>query len=90
MGIMQLLSRRQQLLLRKKLEEPFRLFPHILQETAVIHICYNRPIYQDPLEWLKDVQHKRLLKMKREAMRKLFETVAALQHMHIGNIHNKL
>ncbi|KAK6108268.1 Ion channel family protein [Brugia pahangi] len=43
----------------------------------------NFDLEHDSLEWLKKVKQQRLIAMKREAMRKLFETVAALQHMEI-------
>ncbi|VDK67040.1 unnamed protein product [Onchocerca ochengi] len=48
-----------------------------------LHFFGRNVNLEDSLEWLKKVQQIRLIAMKREAMRKLFETVAALQHMGI-------
>ncbi|VDO24880.1 unnamed protein product [Onchocerca flexuosa] len=48
-----------------------------------LHFFGRNVDLEDSLEWLKKVQQVRLIAMKREAMRKLFETVAALQHMEI-------
>ncbi|CAG9537411.1 unnamed protein product [Cercopithifilaria johnstoni] len=42
---------------------------------------------ENSLEWLKKVQQQRLIAMKREAMRKLFETVASLKNMEISPPH---
>lgn len=47
-----------------------------------LHFFGRRLDIEDPLLWLKAVQQKRIDAMKREAMRKLFETVAALNRMH--------
>ena len=47
-----------------------------------LHFFGRRLDVEDPLEWLKAVQLKRIEAMKREAMRKLFEMVTALGNMH--------
>ncbi|KAI6190639.1 hypothetical protein M3Y97_00140500 [Aphelenchoides bicaudatus] len=52
---------------------------HFFGRRLDIEICP----FHDPLVWLKTVQQKRIDAMKREAMRKLFETIAALNRMQI-------
>ncbi|KAI6189249.1 TWiK family of potassium channels protein 7 [Aphelenchoides besseyi] len=48
-----------------------------------LHFFGRRLDVEDPLLWLKAVQQKRIDAMKRDAMRKLFETIAALNRMHL-------
>uniref|UniRef100_A0A914HJX2 Potassium channel domain-containing protein n=1 Tax=Globodera rostochiensis TaxID=31243 RepID=A0A914HJX2_GLORO len=43
-----------------------------------LHFFGRRMDIDDPLEWLKAVQQRRIEAMKREAMRRLFETVTAI------------
>uniref|UniRef100_A0A0R3S014 Fibronectin type-III domain-containing protein n=1 Tax=Elaeophora elaphi TaxID=1147741 RepID=A0A0R3S014_9BILA len=52
-----------------------------------LHFFGRNLDFEDSLEWLKRVQQKRLIAMKREAMRKLFETVSSLKHMEIDPPH---
>ncbi|KAL3079267.1 hypothetical protein niasHS_013661 [Heterodera schachtii] len=48
-----------------------------------LHFVGRRMDIDDPLEWLKAVQQRRIEAMKREAMRHLFETVTAMWHFRV-------
>ncbi|CAJ0579311.1 unnamed protein product, partial [Mesorhabditis spiculigera] len=51
-----------------------------------LHFFGRRLDQEDPLAWLKAVQRRRILAMKREAMRKLFETVSALNYIRLETV----
>ncbi|CAJ0948342.1 unnamed protein product, partial [Mesorhabditis belari] len=51
-----------------------------------LHFFGRRLDKEDPLAWLKAVQRRRIMMMKREAMRKLFETVTALNHIRLETV----
>ncbi|KAL3069643.1 hypothetical protein niasHT_036435 [Heterodera trifolii] len=48
-----------------------------------LHFVGRRMDIDDPLEWLKAVQQRRIEAMKREAMRHLFKTVTAMWHFRV-------
>lgn len=49
-----------------------------------LHFFGRRPaVADDPLAWLKAVQQRRIEAMKREAMRRLFETISALNRLNV-------
>jgi len=48
-----------------------------------LHFFGRRMDFDDPLEWLKAVQQRRIEAMKREAMRKLFETATAMYRFNV-------